>query len=197
MKSSIFSLLFCLFIVLSACTSGNKTNSSHSETEVSTRLSDDSRDEEIFDDYQPENDLYYNNSLSTGDTPYATYYGKNAKCSGNNCSQITVRTSNSDVLVTIKQEGQVVRHAYIQENSSYTFYVPDGTYQPFFYYGKGWNPEKEMKSSIGTILGGFVSGEVFGKDYPQHLESNILEYSLILQQDGNFSTKPSNPEEAL
>lgn len=42
-----------------------------------------------------------------------------------------------------------------------------------------------------------MSDEYFGKDYPQSLHNNILEYELILQQNGNFSTKPSSPDEAL
>ena len=60
---------------------------------------------------------------------------------------------------------------------------------------KGWNPRKEMKG--GKIKGGFISDEHFGKDDPQTLNNNILQYELVLQQNGNFSTRPSNPEEAL
>jgi hypothetical protein len=141
---------------------------------------------------------YLNNSLSTGSTPYSYLYGGNRSCDDYGCSQISVRTSNSDVLVTIKRNDKVVRHAYIRSNSSYTFEMPDGTYQPFFYYGKGWNPNKVMKETPqGTLKGGFIEDESFGKDNPQTLNNNILEYQLILQQNGNFSTKPSNAEDAL
>lgn len=138
---------------------------------------------------------YINNSLSTGATPYSRYYGKNSTCSDYGCSKIKVRTSNSDVVVTIKEDNVVVRHAYIKSSNSYTFSFPNGTYQTFFYYGKGWNPEKEMKG--GKIKGGFITNEYFGKDDPQSLSNNILEYELILQEHGNFSTRPSNPDEAL
>lgn len=138
---------------------------------------------------------YISNALKTGATPYAKYYGGNKKCNEYGCSRIKVNTSNSDVLVTIKKNDKVVRHAYISGGDSYTFSFPNGTYQAFFYYGKGWNPDKEMKN--GTIKGGFVSEEHFGKDQPQSLSNNILEYSLILQPNGNFSTSPSDPEEAL
>ncbi|MGG5507263.1 MULTISPECIES: hypothetical protein [unclassified Myroides] len=138
---------------------------------------------------------YIDNSLRTGSTPYSKYYGENSSCSDYGCSQIKVRTSNSDVLVTIKKNDRVVRHAFIQAGDSYTFSFPNGTYQAFFYYGKGWNPEKEMKG--GEIKGGFITNEDFGKDEPQSLYNNVLEYELILQQNGNFSTRPSNPEEAL
>ena len=140
-------------------------------------------------------DKYINNSLNTGSTPYSKYYGVNSSCRDYGCSQIKVSTSNSDVLVTIKNNDKVVRHAFVQAGDSYTFSFPNGTYQVFFYYGKGWNPEKGMKR--GEIKGGFISNEDFGKDNPQNLTNSVLEYELILQQNGNFSTRPSNPEEAL
>lgn len=144
-------------------------------------------------------DRYINNSLNTGDTPYAYCFGKNKACKDYGCSKIKVRTPyNSDVLVTIKKNGNVYRHAYIKAGSIYSFEFPNGTYQPFFYYGKGWNPHKIMKkASCGIIKGGFISNEQFGKDDPQYLNNNILEYELILQQDGNFSTRPSSSNEAL
>ena len=144
-------------------------------------------------------DKYINNSLSTGSTPYSYCFGRNSSCSDWGCSQIKVRTPyNSDVLVTIKEGEKVVRHAFIKGGSSYTFELPNGTYQPFFYYGKGWNPEKVMKQTdCGTLKGGFITNEDFGKDSPQTLSNNVLEYELILQQSGNFSTRPSNANEAL
>jgi hypothetical protein len=142
---------------------------------------------------------YIDNSLHTGATPYSDFYGVNRSCSEYGCSQISVRTpSNSDVLVTVKKNDRVVRHAYIRANSSYTFELPDGTYQTFFYYGKGWNPEKTMKTTAkGVLKGGFVADETFGKDDLQTLNNDVLTYELILQQNGNFSTRPSNAEDAL
>jgi len=144
-------------------------------------------------------DKYIDNSLRTGTTPYSDFYGGNSSCSEYGCSQITIKTpSNSDVLVTIKKNDRVVRHAYIQAGSSYTFQMQNGTYQAFFYYGKGWNPEKVMKQTVeGAIKGGFVADETFGKDNPQTLNNNTLIYELILQKNGNFRTKPSSAEDAL
>ena len=152
------------------------------------RLENERKEREIYN-------RYINNSLRTGSTPYARYYGGNPTCDNYGCSDIRVKTSNYDVIVTIKKNGRVVRHAYINSRSSYTFSFPNGTYQTFFYYGQGWNPEKEMKG--GRIKGGFISNESFGKDSPQYLNNNSLTYELILQSNGNFSTRPSNPEEAL
>ena len=142
---------------------------------------------------------YGNNSLQTGATPYSYCFGKNHSCKHYGCSQIKVRTPyNSDVLVTIKKNGKVFRHAYIRANSSYTFEMPNGTYQTFFYYGKGWYPEKIMKkTSCGILKGGFLTDESFGKDFPQTLNNNVLTYELILQKNGNFSTQPSYKNEAF
>jgi hypothetical protein len=144
-------------------------------------------------------DKYVHNSLNTGATPYAYCFGGNSSCDDYGCSQLKVKTPyNSDVLVTIKKGNEVVRHAYINGGSSYTFEMPNGLYQPFFYYGKGWNPTKVMKKAdCGTLKGGFMAEESFGKDSPQLLNNTILEYELILQDQGNFSTRPSNSDEAF
>ena len=82
--------------------------------------------------------------------------------------------------------------------SRYTFELPNGRYQAFFYYGKGWHPIKVMKKvDCGLLKGGFIAREHFGKDKLQTLSNTVLTYELILQQNGNFSTKPSKAEEAF
>jgi len=141
-----------------------------------------------------------NNSLSTGSMPYASCYGSSNSCGGWGCSQIKVITGGSgDVLVSIKNNsGRVVRHAYIKGGYSYTFNVSDGSYQVFFYSGTGWNPNKQMpSSSCNNLKGGFVSNESVTKDNYISLYSQIMTYELILQQQGNFSTKPSSKNEAF
>lgn len=139
------------------------------------------------------------NQLRTGSTPYAYCYGENLTCNSYGCSEIRVKTPyNSDVMVTIKKNNRVVKHAYIQGGDSYTFSFPNGTYQAFFYYGQNWKSSKLIKSGIcGGIRGGFNSDESFGKDSPKNLNNQALTYELILQENGNFSTKPSNPDEAF
>ncbi len=134
-------------------------------------------------------------SLYTGAKPYRAYYGDNITTSGNH-SKIEVKApENSDVVVLIKRYGEVVSHAYIAAYGSYTFYLPNGMYQPFFYYGKEWNSNKIIKSNGKTLRGGFESRVTMGKDSPQSLQNNILTYELILQQNGNFSTTPTNENE--
>lgn len=143
--------------------------------------------------------MYADNSLSTGNKPWAYCYGSHNHCGGNNCSEIQVRSGGSDVVVTIKdRRGEVVRHAYIKRNTSHSFNLPNGSYQPFFYYGKGWNPNKEMKYvACGMLKGGFISNEHVGKDDFQYLTNNILTYTLVETTFGNFNTRPSNTNEAL
>lgn len=190
-------LLLCSLIVLTSCESEverkqRNAKEAQQRIELEASLENERQEKAIYD-------KYINNSLSTGSTPYSYCFGNNKSCSDYGCSQIKVRTpSNSDVVVTIKKNGEVYSHAYINKGSAYTFELPNGIYQTFFYYGKGWNPNKVMKETgCGTLIGGFVTEEHFGKDSPQSLNNNILEYELILQQNGNFSTSPSNSDEAF
>ena len=139
-------------------------------------------------------DLYRGNSLSNGSQPYSSFYGVN---SSNGNSEIIVNApSIQDVLVIIKRNnsnGSVVRHAYIAKGCSYTFHLPAGTYQPFFYGGDSWCPTKRMH---GGVTGGFLHNESFSKDYPQELpDYTELTYSLTATVNGNFSTKSSSESE--
>lgn len=192
-------LVFVTFLIvtLSSCESEAERNQriqqeEQQRIELEEQLERERKEKAIYD-------KYINNSLSTGSTPYAYCFRRNSSCSEYGCSEIKVETPyNSDVLVTIKKGETVVSHAYIKAGNSYTFQLKNGTYQPFFYYGKGWNPNKIMKqTNCGTLKGGFITNEDFGKDSPQSLSNNILQYELILRQNGNFSTRPSNPEEAF
>lgn len=137
-----------------------------------------------------EDDPYYNNSLRTGSSPYT-----NNSSSVENESNICVRTSsnsNCDVVVIVKRGDVIARNAYIKAGGSHTFYLSNGTYQVFFYGGKGWNPNKAMPNGL---QGGFVANESYSKDYPVSLEYQSLTYELIPQPNGNFSTAQRSAEE--
>ena len=139
-----------------------------------------------------EDNPYYNNSLRTGTSPYASY-----GTSVSDESQISVTTSsnsNCDVVVIIKSGGEIARNAYIKAGGSFTFYIPNGMYQVFFYGGKGWNPDKSMP---GGLTGGFVANESFSKDSPVTLNHQGLTYELIPQSNGNFSTQQSSASEVF
>ena len=134
----------------------------------------------------------YENEVSSQveeDSPY-----KNIRLSGNE-STIGVKTSagdENDVVVIIKHNGKIVRNAYIQGGDSYQFSVPNGTYQVFFYGGKGWNPDKKM---AGGYTGGFIANESFSKDNAVTLDYQGLNYELIPQHNGNFNTEQSSETE--
>lgn len=138
---------------------------------------------------QEEDDPYLGNRLYTGATPYG-----NGSLSGSE-STINISTSSAsecDVVVIVKHNGCMVRNAYIAAGGSHTFNVPNGTYQVFFYGGKGWNPNKSM---AGGYTGGFVANESYSKDSEVSLNYQGLEYELIPQQNGNFSTQQSDESE--
>ena len=140
-------------------------------------------------DIAKDNSPYMDNRLQTGASPY-----KNAKLSGNE-STIEVKTSagdENDVVVIIKHNGKIVRNAYIRGGDSYQFSIPNGSYQVFFYGGKGWIPDKEMS---GGYTGGFVANESFSKDNAVTLDYQGLNYELILQRNGNFNTEQSSETE--
>jgi len=194
MKKIVLFILLGSVLITSCETEKEKLQREQKETELkaekAAHIEEEMKEKAIYDQY-------INNSLATGSTPYAYCFGKNYACSDYGCSQITIKTPyNSDVLVTIKKNDKVYRHAYINSGSSFAFEFPNGEYQAFFYYGKGWNPNKVMKAlACGPLKGGFVADEQFSKDSPQQLENTILSYELILQENGNFSTKPSNADE--
>ena len=154
-------------------------------------LNDRSTDVDIEDDTK-----IIGHSLKTGSSPYENKWGKNYICPQNKCSGIEVTApKESDLVVIIKQnnkDGKVVSHGYIKAGETFHFDLPNGTYQSFFYYGKGWNENKEMGNGL---EGGFVSDEVFSKDSPQVIKNAVLTYKLQLVRDGNFSTHSSNRSE--
>ena len=160
--------------------------------------------EKLVDDLKKQIDeSYKTNSLYTGAQPYSYCYGKNPYCSIPDgyaeCSFIDVQaSSNSDVIVIIKKNNKVYSHAYIKAGGYYKFKLGNGMFQTFFYYGKGWNPDKYMKKSIcGDITGGFVSNESLDKSDPNYLNHSSISYTLYAVENGNFNAKPSNKNEAF
>lgn len=200
-------IILALFLVLSInkCIEYTNTQSETQEIQqqqypIYNNFSDiTSPDDTLNSDIMSEEDRQYlGNSLKTGATPYKDFYGKNYRCPYAQCSGIEVTApKESDIVVIIKKNnshGKVIAHGYIKAGNTYLFNIPDGTYQTFFYYGTGWNPNKEMAN---RVIGGFVSNELFSKDNPQEIYSGILTYVLQLQTNGNFQTKNSNPAEAF
>lgn len=139
------------------------------------------------------------NKLRNGALPWKSCFGHNASCEEFGCSEIEVEASTSDdVVVVVKRNGVVKKHAYIAAGRSYTFQLPDGLYQTYFYYGEGWYPDKEMDSKLcDDLRGGFLRNETWSKDDPTRLEGQILTYTLQPLVHGNFQTKDASQLEAL
>lgn len=197
-------IVIAIAFLVNKCNDSDSSSSSTTTTQKTEsnnslyQSSGNSQDYSVADELSEEDKQYENNSLSTGSAPYTAYYGKNYKCPYEQCSGIKVTApGESDIVVIIKRNnanGKVISHGYIKAGATLFFPVPDGTYQTFFYYGTGWNPNKEMS---GGIRGGFVKDEIFSKDNPQDIYSGILTYVLQLQRDGNFQTKSSNRSEVF
>jgi hypothetical protein len=164
------------------------------------RYNTSSLDDIVNDVYK---EYYSDNSLYTGATPYSYCYGGNPYCSPPSgyaeCSFIDVRSSsNSDVIVIIKKNNRVYSHAYIKAGGYYKFKLGNGSFQSFFYYGKGWNPNKYIKNAnCGNIIGGFVNNESLDKSEVEYLYNSSMSYTLYSVENGNFRPKSSNKNEAF
>lgn len=158
---------------------------------------EDSYDSSSYESSQSQDDIwleqYKGNSLKTGATPYKSVYGGNSKV-GNAGLRIKA-PAICDVLVIIKRNGDVVKHAYIRCNQTYTFTLKAGTYQPFFIFGNSWCPQKESPNGQ---LGYFLEDVSISKDYPQEIgEYQELEYTLQTVTNGNFHAASSDESEAF
>lgn len=131
--------------------------------------------------------------------PYSQWYGNNKTFDDYTPhSEVQVKAPyNSEVIVIIRhnnKDGRVAGHMYLSKGSTGTIQLVNGTYQVFFYYGTVWSSSLDMG---GVIKGGFTKGVSYAKDNPEKLYNGVLTYELILQQNGNFSTKPSNKNEVF
>lgn len=143
---------------------------------------------------------YGSNSLYNGSQPYEIFYGKNHHySSGEPHAEVRVKAAyDSDVIVIIRynnQNGRVAGHTYVRAGQTATIQLPGGhRYQTFFYYGRGWYPDKPMKNGI---KGGFLEDETYSKDGSTALlqDNEILSFELTPILDGNFSTSQSNESE--
>jgi hypothetical protein len=141
---------------------------------------------------------YINNQLNNGSQPFAACFGRNVSCSDYICSSINVITpSSSDVLVTLKKNSKVYRHVYIQKGKRGKVDVPNGSYQVFFSYGSGWDPDKKSPIKNCSKRGWFVKDNGVSKDETKYYESTEVTITLQLTEYGNFEALPSNIDEAF
>lgn len=167
----------------------NESTNNYSESEYpSSSTTDDTNDESytVDNDYE----TYIDNQLKTGSKPYKDYYHSRT---GNN--YLDFKTSGNDYVIIVKDYGSsdVVNHIYIRAGDTGRLYLPDGTYNIYFYGGKGWNPDMEN----GNVKGGFVSGGHIQKDGPVELYNQYGEYTLYPVQNGNLQLQGASKGEAF
>lgn len=134
-----------------------------------------------FQQARAEYEKYIDNQLETGDQPYSTEYGTG--WTGDN--YLDFKTSGAcDYIIIVRtvNNNKVINHVYIRGGESARLYLPDGSYNIYFYSGKGWNPDKQK----GNVVGGFVSNESTQKDEDVSLYNRYGEYTLYPVQHGNL-----------
>lgn len=182
----------------------------HDMTESSATASDSTSDSAYVENYSPSSqnvvsepeplqktqeeidyDKYINNQLRTGAKPYKKYYKSHT---GSN--YLDFRTSGCDYVIIVKnyRNSRVVNHVYVRAGEVGRLYLPNGTYNIFFYGGKGWNPNKQMAH----VRGGFVleNGGIQKDEYVE-LYNQYGEYTLYPVQNGNLHLETSSEDEAL
>ena len=128
--------------------------------------------------------------LKTGSKPYKEYYRSRT---GDN--YLDFKTSGNDYVIIVKDYGSfdVVNHIYVRAGDTGRLYLPNGTFNIYFYGGKGWNPDMEN----GNVKGGFVSGGNIQKDGPVELYNQYGEYTLYPVQNGNLQLQGASKGEAF
>lgn len=172
---------------VSSYTNGS-TNNSSGRDYLSSSTTDDTNDESytVDNDYE----TYINNQLKTGSKPYKEYYRSRT---GDN--YLDFKTSGNDYVIIVKDYGSsdVVNHIYVRAGDTGRLYLPNGTFNIYFYGGKGWNPDMEN----GNVKGGFVSGGNIQKDGPVELYNQYGEYTLYPVQNGNLQLQGASKGEAF
>lgn len=137
-------------------------------------------------------ELYKDSHLDTGAQPYRAAYGWNYSFGYYDSYSIitVVAPYDSDVIVIVKrnsESGPVVGHVYIRAGGRASINVPNGTYKPIFYYGKGWKPTKEkVKGAPGAFVKDEMYSTISGTEY---LYESEVTYTLQLTTNGNLHTR--------
>lgn len=139
-------------------------------------------------------------SLTTGDSPYESYYGK-GKYDNSALNRVIFRNSKShDAVVMLADinSGETVRNNYIRAGDDFIMqHIPDGKYYLKVLFGNDWNDTVRLLND-GNIAGGFkrdVRYEIFrqeinviqmqGTRSGDTLGYRIYEITLYPVPDGN------------
>ena len=167
----------------------NRRTNTYSESKYPSRSTThytNDKSNKVDNDYE----TYIDNQLKTGSKPYMYYYSSRT---GDN--YLDFKTSGNDYVIIVKNYGSsdVVNHIYVRAGDIGRLYLPNGTYNIYFYGGKGWNPDMDN----GNVKGGFVSGGHIQKDGPVELYNQYGEYTLYPVKDGNLQLQRASKGEAF
>jgi hypothetical protein len=152
-----------------------------------------------------DSNIYKNNHLMNGDSPFTEYFGINSYDDSQD-NYITVNNgSDQDAVVILKNitSKKIIRNVYINKHTSYDIRnIPEGIYEMKCVYGNDWNPNLLFN---GMKLGMFQSNVHYSsqanyKDYfnmfSERTENGIsipyYEVTLHKVSNGNMRTKKIN-----
>jgi len=186
-------VLVFVFVITTSRDDNSSISTTNSTEEIGSKFEEerttsdyDLAQEEKEPAFDP-NEEYRNNSLETGAKPYASYFGRAQ--TGQN--YIDFKTSGlNDYVVIVKKHSnnKYINHIYIRGGDNARLNIPSGTYDVYFYSGKGWNPNMV----IGDFNGGFVNGGTTQKDGPIQLSTET-----ITLDDGRTQTRTAYMEYTL
>lgn len=146
----------------------------------------------IYRQQQLEKERYKDNRLENGAKPYRAYYGKDR--TGYNYMDFNTE-KGYDYVVIVKRSSdmRVMNHVYIRGGRMCRLYLPDGTFNVYFYSGTGWNPNIKIKG----VKGGFMESACNQKDEGIRLYDSYVTYTLYRVPNGNLHLQQSSVDETF
>ena len=146
----------------------------------------------IYQQQQLERERYRHNRLENGAKPYRAYYGKDR--TGYNYMDFNTE-KGYDYVVIVKRSSdmRVMNHVYIRGGRMCRLYLPDGTFNVYFYSGTGWNPNIKIK----RVKGGFMESPSNQKDEGIRLYDSYVTYTLYRVPNGNLHLQQSSVDETF
>ena len=146
----------------------------------------------IYQQQQLERERYRHNRLENGAKPYRAYYGKDR--TGYNYMDFNTE-KGYDYVVIVKRSSdmRVMNHVYIRGGRMCRLYLPDGTFNVYFYSGTGWNPNIKIK----RVKGGFMESPSNQTDEGIRLYDSYVTYTLYRVPNGNLHLQQSSVDETF